>query len=356
MITVFLSTVAAYLYGRSWMELIGTAVLSACGAGMILFSIEKSRVLQLFLYDNERNLWRFTLLYCIFLLAALLCPLLPKAGWPYLAFFVGLMLFSNEVTGLAAGSSLLMISLLLQNEAEPVTFFVYFVGGMAGILLFSTINESFHIWLPVLLSLLLQFVCLCIPEVLYQQLPFYLPMLLVPAVNTVVCLILLLIILKFFSFTFIYKTRDIYMDINDPECPLLVELKNVSKPEYYHTIHTAYLCSRIALQLKLDDAVVKACAYYHKIGLLKGENNWENAEQILAGNQIPLRVRELLKQYLSPAEQLVDREVIVLLFADTVISSIDYLFSKDKNVQLDYQKLIQTIYKRKMESAYSRPQ
>ena len=87
-----------------------------------------------------------------------------------------------------------MISLLLQNEAEPVTFFVYFVGGMAGILLFSTINESFHIWLPVLLSLLLQFVCLCIPEVLYQQLPFYLPMLLVPAVNTVVCLILLLII------------------------------------------------------------------------------------------------------------------------------------------------------------------
>ena len=63
------------------------------------------------------------------------------------------------------------------------------------------------------------------------------------------------------------------MDINDPECPLLVELKNVSKPEYYHTIHTAYLCSRIALQLKLDDAVVKACAYYHKIGLLKGENN-----------------------------------------------------------------------------------
>ena len=76
----------------------------------------------------------------------------------------------------------------------------------------------------------------------------------------------------------------------------------------------------------------------------------ENREQILAGNQIPLRVRELLKQYLSPAEQLVDREVIVLLFADTVISSIDYLFSKDKNVQLDYQKLIQTIYKRKMES------
>lgn len=350
MITVFLSTVAAYLYGRSWTELIGIAVLSACGAGMILFSIEKSRVLQVFLYDNERNLWRFTLLYCIFLLTALLCPLLPKAGWPYLAVFTGLMLFSNEVTGLAAGSSLLMISLLLQNNTDAVVFFVYFVAGTVGILLFSTIDESFLIWLPMLLSLLIQFVLLCIPEVLYQQLPFYLSMLLVPAVNTVVCLILLLIILKFFSFTFIYKTRDIYMDINDPECPLLVELKNASRPEYYHTIHTAYLCSRIALQLQMDDAVVKACAYYHKIGLLKGENNWENAETILTENEIPLRVRVLLRQYLDPEEQLVDREVIVLLFADTMISSIDYLFSKDKDVQLDYPKLIQTIFKRKMES------
>ena len=140
------------------------------------------------------------------------------------------------------------------------------------------------------------------------------------------------------------------MDINDPECPLLVELKNASRPEYYHTIHTAYLCSRIALQLQMDDAVVKACAYYHKIGLLKGENNWENAETILTENEIPLRVRVLLKQYLDPEEQLVDREVIVLLFADTMISSIDYLFSKDKDVQLDYPKLIQTIFKRKMES------
>lgn len=350
MITLFLSTVAAYLYGRSWPELSGIAVWSACGAGMILFSVEKSRVLQLFLYDNERNLWRFTLLYCIFLLVALLCPLFPKSGWPYLAVFVGLMLFSNEVTGLMAGSSLLMISLLLQSDSNPVVFFVYFVGGMAGILLFSTIDESFRIGLPVWLSLLIQFVCLCIPEVLYQQPPLYLPMLLVPAVNTVVCLILLLIILKFFSFIFIYKTRDIYMDINDPECPLLMELKNTSKSEYYHTIHTVYLCSRIAPQLQMDDAVVKACAYYHKIGLLKGENSWENAEQILTENQIPLRVRKLLKQYLSPTEQLVDSEAIVLLFADTVISSIDYLLSRDKNVQLDYQKLIQTIYRRKIES------
>lgn len=350
MITVFLSTVAAYLYGRNWMELVGIAVFSSCGVGMILFSIEKSRVLHLFLYDNDRNLWRFTLLYCIFLLAALLCPLFPEEGWPYLAVFVGLMLFSNEVTGLAAGSSLLMISMLLKESADPVVFFLYFIGGMIGILLFSTIDESFRIWIPMLLSLLVQFVCLCIPQVLYEPAPFYLPMLLVPAVNLVVCLILLLIILKFFSFTFIYKTRDIYMDINDPECPLLVELKKVSKPDYYHTIHTAYLCSRIALQLELDDAVVKACAYYHKIGQMKGENTWQNVEPILKENGIPLRVRELLKQYLDPEEQLIDKECIVLLISDTMISSIEYLFSKDKNVQLDYPKLIQTIFKRKTES------
>ena len=41
------------------------------------------------------------------------------------------------------------------------------------------------------------------------------------------------------------------MEINDPECPLLVQLKELSKEEYYHAIHTAYLGDKVA-RLLLD--------------------------------------------------------------------------------------------------------
>lgn len=289
-------------------------------------------------------------MYGLFLAATVCCPLLPETGWPFLAVFVALMLFGNELTGVVSGCGLLTIAMLLQGNGDPVVFVIYVLSGIAGVLLFSTLDEEFRIWLPMLVSLMLQFVCLCVYTVLYARESFRLSMMLIPAVNMVVSLILLLIILKFFSFSLIYKTRDIYMDINDPECPLLVELKNVSKEEYYHTIHTSYLCSRIAGRLSLDEDVVKACGYYHRIGTLRGSNDWENTEQILMENHFPERVMELLKQYLDPAERIVAKEIVVLLFADTVISSIHYLFSKDKEAQLDYQKLIRTIFKKKLES------
>lgn len=341
---------AAFLYGKEIETLTGITILAGMCGGAVLFALEKSRIAHTFLYDNERNLWRFILVYGLFLATAVCCPLLPETGWSFLSVFVALMLFGNELTGVVAGCSLLTIAMLLQGNGNPVVFVIYILSGIVGVLLFSTLDEEFRIWLPMLVSLMMQFVCLCVYTVLYAQESFQLSMLLIPAVNTVVSLILLLIILKFFSFSLIYKTRDVYMDINDPECPLLVELKNVSKEEYYHTIHTSYLCSRIAGKLSLNEDVVKACGYYHRIGTLRGSNSWENTEKILAENNFPERVRELLKQYLDPSERIVAKEIVVLLFADTVISSIHYLFSRDKEAQLDYQKLIQTIFKKKLES------
>lgn len=349
-ITILVVSIAAFLYGKTIYEIAGIAILAGTGVGAVVFSIAKSRVNGSFLYDNEKFLWRFTVSYVLFLLAAVLFPLLPIGGCPFLAIFIALMLFSNEMIGVVSGTNLLLVTLLLCQDGDATSFFIYFVAGVVGILLFSTINENFQIWQPMLVSLLIQFLCLCIREVLYANDVLGWMMFLIPGINVLVCLILLLIILKIFSFSFIYKTRDIYMDINDPECALLVELKSVSREEYYHTIHTAYLCSRIAIKLGLDDAVVKACGYYHRIGMLKNDNSWENVEQILVENQIPVLVRNLLKEYLSPQEKLKSKETVVLLFADTVISSINYLFSKDKNVELDYPRLIQAIFKKKIES------
>lgn len=348
-LTVAVAAVSAFFYQKQPEEIAAIAILSGMFAGALVFALEKSRMSQTFLYDNGRNLWRFMLVYCLFLAASVCCPLFPESGWPFLTVFVALMLFGNELTGMIAGCGLVLISMLLQENADPVIFFIYMMIGMIGVLLFSILDERFKIWLPMLTSLLLQFVCLCVYTILYQKEKFDFHMLLIPAVNTVVTLILLLVLLKFFSFS-LNKTRDIYMNMNDPECALLVKLKDISKEDYYHTIHTAYFCSRIALKLGLDENVVKACGYYHRIGMLRGEKNWENTERILKRNQFPDRIGELLKQYLDPAEQIVAKELVVLLFSDTVISSIQYLFSKDKTITLDYQKLIQAIFKRQLES------
>lgn len=356
LLTILVSTVAAYFYHKTVVQTAGVGILAAAGFGSVLFAIEQSKEDDSFLFDNKEHLGRFTAVYLFSLLSSILFPMLPIGGWPYLAVFIGLMLFSNQVIGLSAGTVLLMVTVLIQ-ESSAETFFVYFIGGLVGITVFAYLDETFKVWIPLLVSLLVQMVCLSVQEVLLVNEVLSIQLFMIPAVNCMVCLILLLILLKFFSFAIIYGSRDIYMDINDPECKLLVELKAFSKEEYYHAIHTAYLCDRIAKRLMLDDAVVKACGYYHRIGMLKGENSWDNVNHILQEYHFPVEVQNVLKEYIDKSEKIISRETVVLLFCDTVISSISHLFSKDSKIEMDYQKIIGAIFKKKLESGiidYSR--
>lgn len=349
-VTLVVTILAAYFYKKTLLEGAGIVILTIVGLGAVLFAMEQSREEKRLLFDNAGHMWRFVLLYLCCLAGSVVFPLLPAGGWPYLVIFIGMMLYSDQIIGILTGALFLMLTILLGEGNGNVEFFIYFVSGLVGIMVFSYINEAFKIYLPLMISLLVQMVCLCIREVLFVNEKLSIQMFVIPLVNSMVCLILLLILLKIFSFSTFYKKRDIYMDINDPEWQLLVELKESSKEEYYHAVHTAYLCDRIARRLGLDDAVVKACGYYHRIGMLKGENTWETVGAILEENQFPLRVREIIREYIDKKERIVSKETVVLLFSDTVISSIQYLFSKNPQVELDYQKLIGAIFKKKIES------
>lgn len=353
-IMMFLATAggsfgAAYFYGKTAIEIAGIVILALAGMGSVLFSIARSRQEDGFLYDNGGHPWRLVVMYLAALSGSLIFPMLPTGGWPYLAIFVGLMLFSNQMVGLSAGTVLLMITVLLKGS-EGSVFFIYFVSGLAGIVVFSYVNETFQIWMPMLISLLVTLVCVSVHEILLVNEVLSLQILAIPVMNVLVSLILLLILLKIFSVSAIYRKQDIYMDINDPECPLLVELKNFSKEEYFHAIHTAYLCDRIARRIHADEAVAKACGYYHRIGMMRGNPSWETVQQILEEYHFPEKVKNALEEYLVPGRRLFAKEAVILLFSDTVISSVSYLFSKEPEAQLDYSRIIETIFQKKLES------
>ena len=325
--TIIVSALAAYFYHMETIRIAGVIIIVTAGCGCVWFGIEKSSQEKSFLFDNEEHFGRFMAVYLLALLGSVAFPMLPVGGWPYL------------------------------QGSDASTFFIYFIGGLVGITVFSYVDKSFKIWLPLLVSLSVQMVCLSIQEVLLVNEVLNIYMFIIPAVNIMVCLILLLILLKYFSFSIIYGSRNIYMDINDPECPLLVELKTFSKEEYYRAVHTAYLCDRIAKRLNLDYAVVKACGYYHRIGIMRGENNWENVSAILQEYKFPIEVQTILQEYIDKNEIIISKETVVLLFCDTVISSISYLFSQNSQANMDYQKIITAIFKKKLESGmidYSR--
>ena len=66
---------------------------------------------------------------------------------------------------------------------------------------------------------------------------------------------------------------------------------------------------------------------------------------------IPEEVIDLLEEYhYSKDDGVYSRNTAVLIIAETVISSVSYLFSKDKDANINYDKLIGTILDKKLES------
>ena len=323
--------------------------MALAGTGIVIFAFTMGETSRLFIYRNEGKYGRFALMYLGSLAAAVFLPYLPETGWPFLVIFVLLGAFSNNITGLAAGSVCLLLSVHFAGGNFSV-FWLYFVSGMAGILVFSNLNDDFKVGFPLFISLSVLMLCLTANVILFSQEQLSIFQFMIPAINLMICCILLLVSLKIFSSTVIHRNREKYMDINDPEFPLLVQLKEMSKEEYYHAVHTAYLSDRIAKRLHLDDAAAKACGYYHRIGRLKGENTWENVSAVCNEYHFPSNTKKILKEYVDEAEKVVSKETIVVLFADCIVSSILYLFEKDPKAKLDYAQIINTVFNKKLET------
>ena len=337
------------LYGKNTEILIRNIVMILAGTGIVIFSYTLEEINHRFIYRNEGKYMRFAAMYLFSLAASVLLPYLPVTGWPFLVLFVLLGVFSDDVTGLAAGSVCLLLSVNVAGSSFSV-FWLYFISGAAGILVFSTLNEEFKVGLPMFISLAILMLCLTANVILLSQEPLSAAQFTIPGINLIVCCILLLVSLKIFSTAVIHRNREKYMEINDPEFPLLVQLKDMSKEEYYHAVHTAYLSDRIARRLGLDDAAAKACAYYHRIGILKGENTWANVSSICSEYHFPANTRKILKEYVDGSEKIVSKETIVVLFADTIVSSILYLLEKDPKAELDYEQIIDTVFRSKLET------
>lgn len=340
--------IGSFLYSKGINEIICNVVMIMLGTGTILFALVASEINGLYFYQNQGNYEIFNIFYIIALVMAALFPLLPVAGWPFLVIFVVLSLFSNSISGLIAGSVCLMLSVMLESNGSYHEFFLYFFSGLIGIMVFSRLNANFKVGLPIFISLLCLMVCLTANLVLFEQERLNLSQLMIAAFNLMLTLILLLLVLKIFSNSVIHKYRERYMELNDPECPLLVQLKEKSKEEYYHAIHTAYLSDKIARSLGLDDFATKAGGYYHRIGQLKGENTWENVEAICDEYKFPPNARKVLQEYVDTSQTMLSKEAVVILFSDQIVSSILYLFSQDAKAELDYEQIVDAVFRKKI--------
>lgn len=338
--------------------LLRNMVITAMGMAVIGLLVRQEALERMMQYDNNEHVLRFFLCLGICLAVALACVFLPVGAWPYLVIYITLALYGSTFLGAAAGSVLLMIT-VLGSGAQSHMFVMYLISGMIGVSLFRRLDAEFKVGIPLAISLMSLLVCETANVVLFANERLDMELFVVPAANVIISAILLLGILKLFSQSVIYRYRVTYMELTAPECELLTRLKEEAREEYYQSMHTAYFCERIAGRLELDVQAVKAAGFYHKIGVLYQNREEDGQDPADAGKELfdmfhrqhfPPVMQEILKEYLIPERAVRRRETAVLIMADAVTASIIHLLAADKGRDLDYDRIIDSIFKIKMDS------
>lgn len=347
-ITVLLVTAGGFLKHAGGAELLRNAILAGTGAFLtcFLYLSEKDRL-------SEKNASpartsRFAISYGICLAVSLCCAFLPPAGWPFLVVFVMMSLFCGFLPGICGGISFLTFSVLLAG-ADISIFALYVLTGLLGACLFSRLDEKYRIALPLFVSLSFLFAAETACVVLFANETLKWELFLIPALNVIISLILLLILLKVYSGMEIFKYRIKYLEINDQEFELLVNIKEKDKNAYYRAVHAAYFSERIAQALSLDADAAKTAAYYANAGILYKEPE-KDLEKEFVSYGFPPYARQLLRELTGKNTGIRHKEAAVVYMADAVISSILYLFEKKQDTKTDYAAVIETVFQKKWES------
>lgn len=325
--------IMSYYYVQSWTETIRNVITILLGDFIVIQLWFHSCVIDSLDYNNEKRFFQFILLYCIGLISSIVFVFLPRDSWLFLAIFVSLAMYSNSVIGVTAGGIFLAITCLFSPAGTISVFLVYFIGGLVGIALFYGLDINFRIGMPLLFSVLSMFMLELAYFVIFENQNLNFELLMMPIISFFMNLVVMFLVLKLFSNSQMYKLQDKYLDIIDPEFPLLVEMKDKNIDLYFHAIHTAYLTDRIARKLDLNFQAAKGSAYYFRLARENNKNTSEDIIPIEEQYQFPSDLKIIMHQCMEG--KFLSKESCVVLLSDMVISKITQALHSSSSVNYD---------------------
>lgn len=335
------------LYKLETAEQIRTGVLMGLLLLLIQFVKARSRIVKDYLYDNDMHPNRFTVVFLPLFGLSCLFPMFTQMGWPFLSVAVALTLFSNAMIGMVSFTTLLTASCLLGAAPVPV-FVMYFVCGLCAVTLFSVLDDSFRVEIPIILSCLVYVTSMCANTIIVRNSNLSFEMFVIPIISLFLNVVLMLMLLWYINTRVVTREKNRYVEINDPEYDLMTRIKEKGMQYYYHAIHTAYLCNKIASRTQVNTDIVRAAGFYHEAGVLLGENTKENLMAVLRVEyKFPPEVCEILIEYKKNG-RFRHKETAVLFMSALVVDTLMELFAEDPKAKVNYKELIENLFHKQM--------
>ncbi|MBR0092132.1 MAG: hypothetical protein IJP92_10570 [Lachnospiraceae bacterium] len=320
-----------------------TALVTGTGTAFALLSARMTRTL---FADNGLHPWRFFAAYAGSLAVSLLLPLVRPYLWPVPFFFVLLQLTSETVTGLFAGTGMLLLSVLFCGEETAGLFFMLFAASSCTMLLYRHTDAGTRFVWPAVSQALLHLLAWILYALLFAHEEASVSAFLLPAL----CAALTALVTAVFARTFLLgqlrRNTERYLDINDPEFSLLQAIRTKQKAVYDLAIHTAYLTERCAEALQYRTQAAKTVALYHRIGCLDDtESEWPDVAHYYVDFEFPQEALTLLREYIRQGrEHPESREATLVYLCDSLVQRITALFANAKDATADYDTMIDTLF------------
>ncbi len=348
-----MTALAIHLYGISTDEKIRTGVIAGLLILLVQFARVRSWIADDYLYDNKDHPVRFLLAYVVLFGASCLFPLFTQMGWPFLFVAIVLTLLGNAVVGMVSFTALLTVASLLGGVSMHV-FMVYFICGICVTVLFSSLDESFRIEIPVILSCMVYMTSMCANIIITRNANLSFEMFIIPVISLFLNVVMMLMFLRYANMRIVSRTRNRYMEINDPEFELMVKIREAGMTYYYHAIHTAYLCNKIASRLQMNVGAVRAAGFYHEAQVIHGPDEKTGLLSVVRDEyHFPQEVCDILEEYQKGGE-IRTKENAVLTMSVCVIDSIMSVFETDKNAKVDYRQMIERLFSEKTDKGFFR--
>lgn len=331
----------SYIIANTSGEIIRNGIFSlffSLGVVFLFYYLHKADKLD---YDNREHPYRFLIVYSIGLVASLIFPLIDNSAWAFMAIGVSIALFSNAFMGLFCSLGFLAISLVL-SDGDVITLFVYFLATSIAIALFQDIEDNFKVTPYIMSSNIILFVLEVAGFIMLRNEELSFERFIVIFINLSVNILAISGSLKYFNQFVANKYRDKFLELNDQEYKVLTALKEISKEEYFRSIHTAYLVERMASATGCDVNVAKNCAYYHRVKKVFGFDK-KQCEEFVEDNQFPPKAAKLLLDFLDKDCKLIEKEACFVYLSDKFISTLMAIFSEDKNKKVDYEELVSAL-------------
>lgn len=343
--TALIIPLMSIVYEHSTGEILRNSIFAlffALGLAYIYYFFIKTNRLD---YDNIEHPYRFLIVYGFSLLLCVLFPLINTSGWIYLSIAISIALFSNSILGMYITPGFIMFSIFLKGENDIWAFFVYFLAAFIGIILFQDIDQRFDVLHSLMVCIFSLFLFETAGFVLLKNKELSIEQFIIPIVNSVINILAVCFVLKYFNERVANRYRNKYLELNDQEYKVLLELKQNYPDEYFRSIHTAYLVERIAFAIGCDVDVAKNLAYYHRIKKAFSYSNQE-CEQFVLSNGFPPRARAAILRFWNKKNKLTTKEEGIVYLSDKMISLIQEVFRNDKKAKIDYSNVYDTMIKK----------